>query len=63
MITCHKRVSLFDQSTKTGFVVELILIVIHRFTGIPVTLTGTVSAKRKSLESTFKTLHGAPFVI
>ena len=45
MITCHKRVPLFEQSSKTGCVVELNRIVIHRFTGILVTLTGTVSPK------------------
>ena len=59
----HKRVPVFEQSSKTGCVVELILIVIHRFTGTLVTLTGTVSPKRKCLESTFKALHGSLFVI
>ena len=50
MITCHKRVSLFEQSTKTGCVVEPNLIVIHRLSGIPVTLTGTVSPKKSVLK-------------
>ena len=45
MITQVKRVPVLEQSSKTGCVVELNLIVIHRFFGTLVTLTGTVSPK------------------